>query len=108
MRDYTHTHTHTRGENKTQKSCTVLIEGKDTHDCLKSERQKEGRICYVLKKKKNKYLFKTVSLDSSQQNIPSVNIVLPFGRKEYTKYGLSADFASFIVIFHTKKKIVNV
>lgn len=24
---------YTQGENKTQKSCTVLIEGKDTHDC---------------------------------------------------------------------------
>lgn len=24
---------YTQGENKTQKSCTVLIEGKDTHNC---------------------------------------------------------------------------
>lgn len=34
----------TRGENRTQKSCTVLIEGKNTHDCLKKrEREKEKK-----------------------------------------------------------------
>lgn len=36
---------YTQGENNAQKSCTVLIEGKDTHNCLKKkvkENQKEG------------------------------------------------------------------
>lgn len=37
---------YTQGENKTQKSCTVLTEGKDTHDCSKKvkENQQEGVI----------------------------------------------------------------
>lgn len=36
---------YTQGENKTEKSCTVLIEGKDTlNNCLKNdeEKRKEG------------------------------------------------------------------
>lgn len=46
MRNYTH-----KVKTKTQKSCTVLIEGKDTHDCLKkSEREKKGRNCVTFKK----------------------------------------------------------
>lgn len=49
MRYYTHTHTRTHGENKSLKSCTVLIEGKDTHDnCLKKDREKKMKEIYIL------------------------------------------------------------
>lgn len=36
--------THTHGENKSLKSCTVLIEGKDTHDnCFKKDREEKRK-----------------------------------------------------------------
>lgn len=31
---------YTQGENNTQKSCTVLIEGKDTHNCFLKKSEK--------------------------------------------------------------------
>lgn len=50
MRYYTHTH----GENKSLKSCTVLIEGKDTHDnCFKKDREKKMKEIYSLLKNLN-------------------------------------------------------
>lgn len=40
---------YTQDENKTQKSCTVLIEGKNTHHRFKKEREGRNQIAFFKK-----------------------------------------------------------
>lgn len=67
---------YTQGENKTQKSCTVLIEGKDTHDCSKKvkEKNKEGIVSPL---KKLEYMIFKLYCILPQPTKYTVKVVLP-------------------------------
>lgn len=72
---------YTQGKNKTQKSCTVLIEGKDTHNCKKKVRK--GIVLLF----KNKCMTIIIIL-RQPTSILSIEVVLPFEKNTYYGYPL--------------------